>query len=56
MNKSYILTSNGLFARLVIDGKKTQIWHSTQLNDEYLAWLAEGNEPLAADEPVNDPS
>jgi hypothetical protein len=22
----------------------------------YLKWLADGNEPLAADEPVNDPS
>lgn len=49
--KSYILTNDGLFARLVIDGEKTQIWHNTQGNEEYLKWLSEGNEPLPADEP-----
>lgn len=48
--KTYILTNDGLFARLVIDGEKTQIWNNTQSNEEYLKWLAEGNTPLPADE------
>lgn len=49
--KTYILTSDGLFARLVIDGVKTQVWHNIENNKEYLQWISEGNEPLPADEP-----
>ena len=49
--KSYILTFDSSFARLVIDGVKTQVWHNTESNEEYLKWLAEGNTPLPADEP-----
>ena len=49
--KEYILTKDGLFARLVIDGENTQIWHNTATNQDYLKWLSEGNTPLPADEP-----
>jgi hypothetical protein len=48
--KSYILTTDGLFARLLIDGIKTQVWHNTENNEEYLQWLSEGNTPLPADQ------
>jgi erythromycin esterase-like protein len=48
--KTYILTSDGLFARLVIDGVKTQVWHNTESNQEYLKWLSEGNTPLPPDQ------
>jgi hypothetical protein len=50
--KEYILTKDGLFARLGIDGKNTQTWHNTATNQDYLKWLAEGNTPLPADEPT----
>ena len=29
----------------------TDEWHNVKTSTEYLAWLAEGNEPLPADAP-----
>ena len=40
------------FVNKIIDGVETGEWHNPDSSEEYLAWVAEGNEPLPADEPA----
>jgi hypothetical protein len=36
----------------IVDGTPSGEWHDPELSQAYLAWLAEGNEPLPADAPA----
>ncbi len=47
---TYKLNEAGTYANKVVDDVPTQEWQCVQTNPEYLAWLAEGNEPEPADE------
>lgn len=49
---SYKLSRDGQYAQKFEDGVPTGEWHNTQSNEQYLAWLAEGNAPLPADAPT----
>lgn len=42
----YKLNQDGTFANKVGTGE----WHNVESSQEYLAWIAEGNTPLSADE------
>jgi hypothetical protein len=48
--KTYKLNSDSEFAQEFLDGAPTGNWVNTLTNQGYLAWLAEGNQPLPADE------
>ena len=50
--KTYKLSSGSEFAQELFDNVPTGNWVNTLNNQEYLAWLAEGNTPLPADEGV----
>jgi len=50
--KTYKLNLNNEFAQEFLDGVPTGNWVNTSTNQTYLAWLAEGNTPLPADEGV----
>ena len=39
------------YAQKLVDGINTGELHHIEKSEEYLAWLADGNEPLPADEP-----
>lgn len=43
---SYRLNEEGDFAQQLLDGVPTGVWANTATNADYLAWLAEGNQPL----------
>ncbi len=47
---TYKLNSQGDYAQKFVDGVATGIWAHTEYNQAYLAWVAEGNTPLPADE------
>jgi len=47
----YQLNEDGSYAQKIVNDIKTGTWYRTDIDEEYLAWLAEGNEPLPADEP-----
>ena len=47
---TYKLNTLGSFAQKFEDGVPTGEWANTETNQQYLKWLAEGNEPLPADE------
>lgn len=42
---SYTLNQSGNYALKFVDGVSTNEWCNTENNQEYLAWLAEGNTP-----------
>jgi hypothetical protein len=46
---TYKLNQVGDYAQQFVDGVATGVWAHTEYNQAYLAWLAEGNEPLPAD-------
>ena len=46
----YQLNEDGSYAQKIIDNLKTGAWYRTDIDEDYLQWLAEGNEPLPADE------
>ena len=48
---SYKLNEDGSYAHKIIDNLETGSWYRADIDEEYLAWLAEGNEPLPPDEP-----
>jgi hypothetical protein len=48
---TYKLNLDGSYALKFIEGVETGEWHNTKTSAEYLAWLAEGNEPLPAETP-----
>ena len=48
--KTYKLSSDSEFAQEFFDSVPTGNWVNTSTNQAYLAWLAEGNTPLPADE------
>ncbi len=52
---SYKLNEDGYYAHKIIDNLETGSWYRTDIDEDYLAWLAEGNEPLPADEPQETP-
>lgn len=43
---TYKLNPVGTYANKIGTGE----WHNIETSEEYLAWLAEGNQPLPADE------
>jgi hypothetical protein len=47
--KTYKLSLNSEFAQEFFDGIATGIWAHTKYNQDYLAWLAEGNKPEPAE-------
>ena len=47
---TFKLNSTGDCANKIIDGVPTGEWHHVLHSEEYLKWLAEGNEPEPADE------
>ena len=47
---TYKLNDDGKFAVKIVDDVTTGEWHNIQTSESYLAWVAEGNEPLPADE------
>jgi len=47
----YQLNEDGSYAQKIIDNLKTGAWYRTDIDEDYLQWLAEGNEPLPANEP-----
>ena len=51
----YQLNEDGSYAQKIVNDIKTGTWYRTDIDEEYLAWLAEGNEPLPADEPEQQP-
>ena len=51
LTKDRITQEIGPYALELIDGIPTGVNVHRELNVEYLAWLAEGNEPLPADDP-----
>lgn len=48
---NYQLNEDGSYAHKIIDNIKTGAWYRTDIDEKYLEWLAEGNEPLPPDEP-----
>jgi hypothetical protein len=48
--KTYKLNSSSEFAQEFLNGVPTGNWVNTSTNQAYLAWIAEGNTPLQADE------
>ena len=50
LTKDRITQEIGPYALELIDGIPTGVNIHRELNVEYLEWLAEGNEPLPADE------
>ena len=46
----YKLNDSGTFAQKFVDGIATGEWANVETNQAYLAWLAEGNTPLPAEE------
>jgi len=46
---TYKLNPIGTFAQMFENNTATGEWANTQTNEAYLAWLAEGNTPEAAD-------
>ena len=46
---AYKLNPLGTFAQQFLDGIATGEWANTETNEAYLAWLAEGNTPEAAE-------
>jgi len=51
MTLQFKLNKDGDYALKIVDDTDKGEWHSITTSEEYLAWLAEGNEPLPADEP-----
>lgn len=49
---TYRLNEYG-FAQKYVDGVPTGEWANVETNQQYLAWLAEGNTPEPADEQTN---
>jgi hypothetical protein len=48
---TFKLNSIGDCANKIVDGVPTGEWHHIEYSEEYLAWVAEGNEPEPPDEP-----
>lgn len=48
---TYRLNEFGTYALKIVDDVSTGIWCNVETHEEYLEWLAEGNEPLPADQP-----
>jgi len=46
---TYKLNQDGSYALKIVEGISTGEWHSIESNQEYLKWVAEGNEPLPAE-------
>ena len=47
---TFKLNQDGSYANKIVDGVDTGEWHNTETSRIYLEWLAEGNQPLPADE------
>jgi hypothetical protein len=47
---TYKLSNNNVYVEKLVDGMPTGEWCNSETNETYLAWLAEGNTPLSADE------
>ena len=42
---TYKLNEDSSYAQKIVDGVETGEWLNTQNNQEYLAWVEEGNTP-----------
>lgn len=47
---TYKLSLDPQFVQQFEDGVATGVWANTETNQQYLAWLAEGNQPIPAEE------
>jgi hypothetical protein len=47
---TYKLNPDKAFALKIVDDISTGEWHNVETSEAYLDWLAEGNQPIPAEE------